>query len=213
MFKKILIFALSSIAIKKVIDFSSNKDCFKTPHWFYFYIDNKTKKITIKCKKVNNEDRFFVMKRSDGLYSPIEIKLNSELGIYIRVVMAEVYDVNKIQQNAKDFTSVAETVRNRLYSECFKKYNYKKYSDVIFDEGQYGGINQTVFHPQEYFHLPKVKERFILSIVGVLNATKLNSNTIKKAECFNKSATISDCGQAFITAHIGDYYFRKIKNC
>ena len=78
--QKNLIFATGTLFISKLVK-KKKTDCYSKPHWFYFYVNDNTKHIKIKCKEVDNQDSFFIMQFENGIYMPLEIKLNSELGI------------------------------------------------------------------------------------------------------------------------------------
>lgn len=112
--KNLIIFALSLLTANKLI--RSKNNCYTKPHWYYFNIDKINKKINVKCKKVNSNDKFFVVFDENGVNVPIEIDFNSEFGKLIRISFAEGYQGELADQPLNCFTAISEVVRNRVNS-------------------------------------------------------------------------------------------------
>ncbi|MBN2890899.1 MAG: hypothetical protein JXL97_03455 [Bacteroidales bacterium] len=186
---------------------SSNKDCFKNLRWYYFYIDQQNKKVTYKCKDVDGKDRFFIMQNSNGVFTPLEIDFNSEFSKLIRISFAEGYQGELADQPLECFQAISEVLRNRVNSAGFPD----TYSGNIYYPA-FKAVNRIEYNtPYSLFHLNANRpiKGFVKTIIGAIKAVYFNSNIANNAICFNKSATISDCGDnvKVVAEHCVHYFW------
>lgn len=137
----------------------------------------------------------------------MEIDFNSEFGKLIRISFAEAYQGELSEQPINCFKAISEVVRNRVNSSEYPD----TYSENIYSPA-FLAVNRIEYKdPFSLFHKNANRpiKGFVKTIVGAIQATYFNSNVANNAICFNKSATISDCGNSVkvVAKHCVHYFW------
>jgi len=162
---------------------------------FYFNISN----FSLKEARINNLDKdrfFYCYLKPDLKYYCTEIKLEGSLGKLARMIYAE---ASPGAENLKCKIAVGEVIRNRLYSNIYKRRKYKNYIDVIEDKTwnkeeqkyfyQFRAIDKVKYtNTTNNIKNPLEKEDFLIVIQAMLITHFSNSNITNGALSFHQSS-------------------------
>ncbi len=172
---------LSNAQQKDITNKSKMLEYFKNKSSIVFEISSD---IVVRNYINDNKGKFY-FKYNNKL---IEITENNDIYEVARIVFAEGFSSNT---HLKEYTAIAETVRNRKNSEFYKKYA-SSYKSIIQQPNQFLGINLDKY--KKPFQLISnnfdLWKGFIYSIEATIYAIYIETNFSKNSLGFNQSKKI-----------------------